>query len=187
LDSRRSQWPRGLNHGSMATWLLGLRVRIPPRSCTLVSCEWCVLLGRGLCVGLITFTEESHRVVCVWVWSWIPNKEEALFHWGLLLVQRSPTEWGVSECDRESPTMRGLVPLGAVARPEESYGVGCVWVWSWIPDNEGPCSTGSCCSSRGVLPSGVCLSVIVNPRQWRDPSSVETVTLWRKNLFHPSW
>ena len=40
-----------------------------------VSCECCVLSGRGLCVGLI-------------------------------LVQRSPTECGVSECDRESSTMR---------------------------------------------------------------------------------
>jgi hypothetical protein len=29
-----------------------------------VSCECCVLSGRGLCVGLITSTEESYRV-CV--------------------------------------------------------------------------------------------------------------------------
>jgi hypothetical protein len=32
-----------------------------------VSCEWCVLSGRGLCVVLITRPEESHRV---WVRSW---------------------------------------------------------------------------------------------------------------------
>ena len=46
---------------------------------------------------------------------------------GLPLVQRSPTELGVSECDSESLTMRL------------------------------PCSTGE------VLPTVVCLSVVVNP------------------------
>jgi hypothetical protein len=30
-----------------------------------VSCECCVLSGRGLCVGLITRQEESYRVWCV--------------------------------------------------------------------------------------------------------------------------
>jgi hypothetical protein len=36
-----------------------------------ICCECCVLLsGRGLCDGLITCTEESYRVWCVWVWSW---------------------------------------------------------------------------------------------------------------------
>jgi hypothetical protein len=29
----------------------------------------CVLLGRGLYVGLITRPEESNRLWCVWVWS----------------------------------------------------------------------------------------------------------------------
>jgi len=33
-------------------------------------CEFCVLSGRGYYVGLITRPEESHRVWCVWVWSW---------------------------------------------------------------------------------------------------------------------
>jgi len=30
-----------------------------------LSCKFCVLLGRGLCVGLITRPEESWRVWCV--------------------------------------------------------------------------------------------------------------------------
>jgi hypothetical protein len=30
-----------------------------------VSCEGCVLSGRGLCVGLITLPEASYRVWCV--------------------------------------------------------------------------------------------------------------------------
>ena len=49
-----------------------------------VSCECCVLSDRGSCVGLITHRDESHRVGCVWVWSWNLNNEEALAHWGLL-------------------------------------------------------------------------------------------------------
>ena len=28
-----------------------------------VSCEYCVLLGRGLCIGLITHPEESYQVL----------------------------------------------------------------------------------------------------------------------------
>ena len=43
----------------------------------LVSCECCVLSGRGLCIRLITRPEESYRVWCVWVWSWILDNEEA--------------------------------------------------------------------------------------------------------------
>jgi hypothetical protein len=42
--------------------LLGLWVRIPPKTCMSVSCECCVLSGRGLCVGLITRPWESYRV-----------------------------------------------------------------------------------------------------------------------------
>jgi hypothetical protein len=38
---------------------VGLR---PPMS---VSCQWCLLSCRGLCVGLITRTEEFRRVWCV--------------------------------------------------------------------------------------------------------------------------
>jgi hypothetical protein len=35
----------------VAARLLGLRVRIPPGAWMSVSCEFCVLSGRGLCVG----------------------------------------------------------------------------------------------------------------------------------------
>jgi hypothetical protein len=61
----RSQWPCGLRRGSAAARLLGLRVRISQGARTSVSCECCVLSGRGLCVGLITCPEESYRVWCV--------------------------------------------------------------------------------------------------------------------------
>jgi hypothetical protein len=50
-----------------------------------VSCERCVLPGRGLCVGLITFPDESYRVC------------------------------GVTECNREASMMRSPGLLGAVA------------------------------------------------------------------------
>jgi len=43
-----------------------------------------LLSGRGLCVGLITRPEESYRVWCFWVWSWVFDNEEDLAHWGLL-------------------------------------------------------------------------------------------------------
>ena len=61
----RSQWPRGLRRRSAATRLLRLQVRIPPVAWMSVCCECCVLLGRGLCVGLITRVEESYRLRCV--------------------------------------------------------------------------------------------------------------------------
>jgi hypothetical protein len=41
-----------------------------------VSCECCVLSGRGLCDELVPHPEESYRVWCVWVWSW------SLENWG---------------------------------------------------------------------------------------------------------
>ena len=49
-----------------------------------VCCECCVLSGRGLCVGLITRSEESYRLWCVWVRSWSLDNEKALAHWWLL-------------------------------------------------------------------------------------------------------
>ena len=54
----RSQWPRGLRRGSADTRLLGLRVRIPPGAWMSVSCECCVVSGRGFCGGLM--------ISCVW-------------------------------------------------------------------------------------------------------------------------
>jgi hypothetical protein len=57
-----------------------------------VSCECCVLSGRGLCVGLITSPEESCRV---WV---------------------CPTE-----CDRKASIMRRPWPTGAVALRGKMY------------------------------------------------------------------
>jgi len=56
---RSSRRPRDLRRESAAARLLGLRVRIPPGAWTSVSCECCVLSGRGIRVGLITRPEES--------------------------------------------------------------------------------------------------------------------------------
>jgi hypothetical protein len=69
---------------SANAWLLELRVRIPPGVWLSVSCECCLLSGRGLCVGLITCPEESYRTWCVWVWSWSLDNGTALSLWGLL-------------------------------------------------------------------------------------------------------
>jgi hypothetical protein len=51
-----------------------------------VSFVCCVFSGRGLCVCPITRPEEPYLVLCVWVWSWSLDNEEALTHWGLLRV-----------------------------------------------------------------------------------------------------
>jgi len=56
---RRYQWLRGLKRRSAARRLLGLRAPIPPEAWMPVSCEWCVLSGRGICVRLITRPEVS--------------------------------------------------------------------------------------------------------------------------------
>ena len=84
----RSRWLRRLRRGSAVARLLGLLVRIPPGTWMSVSCECCVLSGRVLCVGLITCTEESYRLWCVWVWSWGLDKEEAVAHCGVVEPQK---------------------------------------------------------------------------------------------------
>jgi hypothetical protein len=61
----RSQWPCVLRRGSAAARLLGLWVRISPRAWMSVSCECCVLSGRGLCDQLVPRSEESYRMWCV--------------------------------------------------------------------------------------------------------------------------
>jgi hypothetical protein len=72
----RSQWPCGLRRGSSAARLLRSWVWMPPRAWMSVCCECCVLLGRGLCDGLITRPEESYRLWCVSnvLWSWSLEK-----------------------------------------------------------------------------------------------------------------
>jgi hypothetical protein len=52
----------GLRRGSAASRLLGLWVRIPQGTWISVSCECCVLSGKGLYLGLITRQEESYQV-----------------------------------------------------------------------------------------------------------------------------
>jgi hypothetical protein len=74
--------------GSATARLLGLWVRIPPRSWMSVSCECCVLSGRGLCVELITCPDEFYRVWCVWVWSWSLDNKKALAQ------KRAVAPWG---------------------------------------------------------------------------------------------
>jgi hypothetical protein len=90
----RSQWLRGLRRRSAAASLLGLCVRIPTGARMSVCCECCVLPGRDLCVGLITFPEESYRLRCVAVCD-LGNivNEEALAHWGALASKINKRIW----------------------------------------------------------------------------------------------
>ena len=62
--------------------MLVLWVRIPPGAWLSVSCECCVLSGRGLCDDLITLPDESYRVWCVWVWSRITVRGGHDPEWG---------------------------------------------------------------------------------------------------------
>jgi len=61
----RCRWPRGLRRRAEAARLLRLWVRILPGAWKFVSCECCVLSGRGLCNRPITRPEESYRLWCV--------------------------------------------------------------------------------------------------------------------------
>jgi len=63
----QSEWPLGLRRRSEVSLLLRLSARIPPGAWMSVSCECCVLSGRGLCDELITFPEESCQLWCVGV------------------------------------------------------------------------------------------------------------------------
>ena len=55
-------WPSCLDRESAAARLLGLRVRIPPGRRMSISCECCVLPGRGLRDGPITRPEKSYQL-----------------------------------------------------------------------------------------------------------------------------
>ena len=77
---RRCQWQRRLRHWPAAAPLLGLQVRIPQGAWMSVCCEFCLLC----------------------------EVEVSTSSWSL--VQRSPIECGVSECDREASTTRSSWP-----------------------------------------------------------------------------
>lgn len=63
INIGRCRWPRCVRRRSAAARKMRLRVRLPPVAWMSVSCECCVLSGRGLCVGLITHPEESYREI----------------------------------------------------------------------------------------------------------------------------
>jgi hypothetical protein len=86
----RSQWPRSLRRRSAAARLLKFLVLTPPEAWMPVSCECCVLWGRGFCDDLATHSSASYRVSCVTVCdletSWMRRPRPAL--------GRSPTGGG---------------------------------------------------------------------------------------------
>jgi hypothetical protein len=105
-----SQLPRVLRRGSAAVRLLGLWVRIPPGVGKSVSCKYCEVSGRNICVGLITRPEESYRVSCVLVWSWSLNNEETLAQ------KRAVVPWGKSK----TSNFRAINKLWVSENGEES-------------------------------------------------------------------
>jgi hypothetical protein len=78
-----------VGRGSVATGLLGLWVRIPLGSWKFVCFECCVLLGRDICVGLITRPEESYLVWCVQcVWSRSPVRRGHVPEWDRIATEK---------------------------------------------------------------------------------------------------
>ena len=96
----RFRWPCALRCGPQAARLLGLRVRIPAGEWMSVSCECCILSGRGLSAS------------------------------GWSIVQKSPTECGVSKCDREaSITTRPWPTGGCRAMGRRIRTMYCQWLY----------------------------------------------------------
>jgi hypothetical protein len=79
---RQSRWQSGLRREFTAARLLELRFRFPPGVCISVSCECCVLSGRGLCDVPILRPEESYRLW--WVIVWDLQTSRMKWHWPAL-------------------------------------------------------------------------------------------------------
>jgi hypothetical protein len=86
-------WPRGLVRGSAAAHQLGLQVRILPGTWMFVCCECHV------CCQVVVSAP-----------GWSP-------------VQRSPTDCGVSECDRETSVMKRPWPTRGCCVTEKKYNI----------------------------------------------------------------
>jgi len=86
----RSQWPRGLRTAPAATRWLGLQVRIPPKA--YISVLWAVSV-----------------VFC--------QVEVYALDWSL--VQRSPADCVMSECDREALVILRPWPTGRYCAVEK--------------------------------------------------------------------
>jgi hypothetical protein len=81
------------------------KVRISPKEWISFSCNCCVLLRGGICVGLISRPEESYRMWFVWVWSWSLNHEATLHK------AREPTRGCRALCRVQKNTMNTCRPV----------------------------------------------------------------------------
>ena len=108
----QSQWPSGLSRTSSAARLLGRLVRIPPGSRISVCCEYCVLWGRGVCLGLITRPDESYWVWGVWVWWSSLDNEDAPAHKGLSSKEKIYCKYFILTVSkgRAEAWFRGVLP-----------------------------------------------------------------------------
>ena len=80
----RSQWPRGLRHGSAAVMFLGMWVQIPRGDMDI--CRLWVLRDvryRSLRRAGHLYRGVQPSVVCVWVWWWSLDNEESLINYEL--------------------------------------------------------------------------------------------------------
>jgi hypothetical protein len=75
VASRSKAWL--CSHSFAVMW-----VRILLQAWMFGACEYCVSTGRGFCVGLFIYPEESYCMWCVTVWSRDLYNDEALAHKG---------------------------------------------------------------------------------------------------------
>ena len=83
--------PVAVRSKTVAARLLELWVRIPPGGWMSLSCDYYLLSGKGLWIGLRTHPEESYGVKCVWGWSWSLDNKDALAD--LRQLRREKRNW----------------------------------------------------------------------------------------------
>ena len=125
VTDSQSRWPHGQGRGSAAFRFLGLRVRIPPWAWKSVSCGWCIFCRVEVSPG------ESNGKLPPRTCPGCSVPEPYRSHdWALVPASPASKGWILM-----NEWMRGL-SVGLSTRPEESYHMWCVWVWSWSLDNE---------------------------------------------------
>jgi len=87
------------------------------------------------------------------------TRGSAAAHWLGLRVRIPPVAWISVCCECCVLSARGLCD-GLITRPEESYRLWCVWVWSWSLDSEEALAQWGICIMAGGGGGGVeCMRV----------------------------
>jgi len=106
-----------------------------------ICCECCVLSGRGLCDEPITRPEESYQMWYVVVCDLETSRMRRPWPTGGCCAKLKKKIYSLALfrslwCFRIISRFIYLFCVRIITRPEESYRVWCVWVWSWSLENE---------------------------------------------------